>query len=170
MIRNVFHRVAHLFNTVAILVIFALALLVFFDVLGRFLFGQPIRGTHEIVANLVVGFFFLQLPFGIFTGSMVRATVLLNALAPIGRRVANSVNALIGIIVFAVLAYATWSPLKQAIEVGAYEGEGVLRVPQWPVLLTIVLMGALAAVSYLFLLIDALVGSHDRPGGKGRHS
>jgi TRAP-type C4-dicarboxylate transport system permease small subunit len=135
-----------------------IAMTIVVDVFGRFVFNSPLTGTAEIVANSVVSIAFLQIPFAIRTYGMLRTTVVLDKLGPAGRRVFNIATYLLGIVVFAVMAYASWEPMLNSWSISEYEGEGALRVPVYPVRTFIVAMSALAAFAYVLLLLRELRG------------
>ena len=65
----------------------ALALLIFGDVMGRIILTQPIPGTKEILQNSIVTITFLQIPLAIYSGSMLRTTILSDAVPPAMRRI-----------------------------------------------------------------------------------
>lgn len=147
--------VARLFHIVSVFGLLAIALLVCADVLSRGLFNVPVPGTAEMVANTLVGLVFLQLPFAVLSNGMIRATVVYDAAGPRGRLAIETVTCLLGMLICGAIAYGGWGPMLEAIDIGAYEGEGALRVPVWPVRVILVVMSALAALAYLAMLANA---------------
>jgi TRAP-type C4-dicarboxylate transport system permease small subunit len=147
--------VARVFHIISVFGLLAIALLVCADVLSRGLFNRPVPGTAEMVANTLVGLLFLQLPFAVLSNSMIRATVVYDAVGNRGRLAIETVTCLLGIGICGAIAYGGWGPMLAAIEIGAYEGEGALRVPIWPVRIILVVMSALAALAYLAMLVNA---------------
>lgn len=147
--------VARIFHIASVFGLLAIALLVCADVLSRGLFNAPVPGTAEMVANTLVGLVFLQLPFAVLSNGMIRATVVYDAAGDRGRLLIETVTCLLGIGICGAIAYGGWGPMMEAIEIGAYEGEGALRVPVWPVRIVLVAMAALAAVAYLAMLVNA---------------
>lgn len=165
-VRRAYRGLMQMFHIASVLAILVIALIVSADVIGRGFFNVPLRGTPEIVSNTLVGLVFLQLPFAIMTYSMIRATPLYDKVSRVGQQLIETVTCLIGIGICAALAYGNWGPMWDAIAINAYEGEGALRVPIWPVRIVLVAMSALASVAYLFHLLDAwIIGpSHDTGG------
>lgn len=142
-------RAIHIFSAFWTL---ALALLIFFDATGRGFFGQPIPGTKEIIQNSVVAITFLQLPLAIYSGSMIRTTILADAVPAPVRRVLRTTGALLGLILFLGLIWSTWPSFWDAYRIGEYEGEGALRVPTWPVRGTVLVMSVFGFWSYLSMI------------------
>lgn len=131
----------------------ALALLIFGDVMGRQLFGTPIPGTKEILQNSVVSIAFLQLPLAIYSGSMLRTSVLADAVPPFIRKIFRTFSALLGICVFVALVWSTSDSFADAYRIGEYEGEGSLRVPTWPVRGAVMVMSAFVVLAYIQMII-----------------
>ncbi|PJE37055.1 hypothetical protein CVM52_08855 [Pseudooceanicola lipolyticus] len=136
--------------------VFVLALLIIADVLGRTLFLHPIAGTKEILQNSVIAVTFLQLPLAIYSGSMLRTTLLLDHLGPRGALVLRIFAWLLGAGLFAAIAYASFSPALTAVRLGEYEGEGAMRIYTWPVRFLLVGTSAFAALAYISVLIADL--------------
>ena len=129
-----------------------LALLIFLDVCGRGLYSQPIPGTKEIIQNSIVAITFLQLPLAIYSGSMLRTTVLADAVPASVRRVLRTLCYLLGVALFVSLVISTWEPLMDAYRIGEYEGEGALRVPVWPVRGLILVTAIFSLFAYLSMI------------------
>lgn len=143
-------RAIHLFSAFWTL---ALAFLIFGDVIGRTALSRPIPGTKEIIQNSVVAITFLQLPLAIYSGSMLRTSILADAVPPIVRRLLRTLGALLGLTVFVGLIWSTWPAFSDAYRIGEYEGEGALRVPTWPVRGTVLVMSIFGFWAYLSMII-----------------
>ena len=148
-------RFTRLFHLVSVFGLFAISLLVCADVVSRGMFNKPVPGTAEMVANTLVALVFLQLPFAVLSNGMIRATVVYDAANDAGRLAIETFTCILGIFICGAIAYGGWRPMLEAIEIGAYEGEGAFRVPVWPVRIVLVAMSALAAIAYLAMLINA---------------
>ncbi len=150
-----FHRVTGVMNAIGTTWIIVLMLLIDADVLGRDVFGTPVRGVTEIVAMSIVGIVFLQLADTLHAGKFTRAEVLLAYLQRRHRRLARALQGvyhLVGATLLAVICWASWGPLVEAIKIGEYVGAmGDFVAPMWPVRLIIVLGSACAALTFLFL-------------------
>jgi len=130
----------------------ALAVLIFFDVTSRSLFSQPIPGTKEIVQNSIVAITFLQLPLAIYSGSMLRTTVLADAVPKFIRRLLRTIAYLLGVLLFIGLVLSSYEPFIDAYRIGEYEGEGALRVPVWPLRGIILLASVFGIFAYLSMI------------------
>lgn len=145
-------RLAQSIHVVSAFWVLVLAVIIFVDVGGRFLFNSPLLGAAEIIKNSVVSITFLQLPLAIYRGGMIRTTVIYDALGPSGQRLLRSFANLLGLLFFLGTAYSSWEPALEAWEIGEYEGEGALRVPTYPVRFLVAATSAFAAFVYLYLL------------------
>ena len=150
-----FQRLGRWLNALGTLWIVALMLLINTDVLGRNLFNAPVRGVTELVALSIVGIVFLQLADTLHSGRFTRADVLLDRLKrtrPVLAARLQALYHLIGAALMAVILWAAWSPLMEAIRIREYVGAiGDFTAPVWPVRL-IMLVG-LAATLITFVLL-----------------
>lgn len=150
-----FQRVGRVLNALGTLWIVALMLLINTDVLGRNLFNAPVRGVTELVALFIVGIVFLRLADTLHSGRFTRADVLLDRLKrtrPMWAARLQAVFHLVGAGLMAVILWASWSPLVEAIKIREYVGAiGDFTAPVWPVRL-IMLVG-LAATLVTFVLL-----------------
>ena len=164
-----FARVLHLFSAFWTL---ALAILIFCDVTGRGVLNSPIPGTKEIIQNSVVAITFLQLPLAIYSGSMLRTTILADAVPEVVRRLLRTLAMVLGFAVFMGLLWSTWGSFWDAYRIGEYEGEGALRVPTWPVRGTVLVISAFGAIAYLSMIwydwTGQLVDEAEAPGALPR--
>jgi len=145
-------RLSRAIHLVSALWTLGLAILIFLDVGGRSLLSQPIPGTKEIIQNSIVAITFLQLPLAIYSGSMLRTSVLADAVPQVVRRVLRSICYLLGVLLFIGLAISTYEPLLEAYRIGEYEGEGALRVPVWPLRGVILIMSVFGIFAYLSMI------------------
>jgi len=123
-------RLLHIFSAFWTM---ALAFLIFCDVFGRIFLSSPIPGTKELLQNSVVTITFLQIPLAIYSGSMLRTSILSDAVPPTFRRLLRTFASILGLLLFLALIWGTWPSFWDAYRIGEYEGEGSLRVPTWPV-------------------------------------
>ena len=150
-----FQRLGKLLNGLGTLWIIALMVLINSDVLGRNLFATPVRGVTELVALSIVGIVFLQLADTLQSGRFTRADVLLEKLKrtrPVMAARLQALYHLMGAGLMAVILWAAWSPLVEAIRIREYVGAiGDFTAPVWPVRL-IMLVG-LSATLVTFVLL-----------------
>ncbi len=148
-------RTTHVVSAFWVLV---LAAIIFVDVMGRYLFSQPLLGATEVIANSVVSITFLQLPLAIYRGGMIRSTLLYDAVGATARRWLRTLAGVLGLAFFLGTAFSAWGPALEALAVSEYEGEGALRVPTYPVRFLVVATSIFAAYVYLHLLYGDWTG------------
>lgn len=125
-----------------------LSFLVVADVVGRTVFGSPVKGTPEIVSMSIVVICFLQASYAIRSGGMLRVDTF-EMLLPLRLREALlAAGSLLGVLFFGVIVYGGLDPLSHAWASGEYEGEGALRVPTWPARLVVIVGSGLATLNY----------------------
>ena len=145
-------RIAQTTHVVSAFWVLVLAGIIFVDVSGRYLLGQPLLGATEIIRNSVVSITFLQLPLAIYRGGMIRSTILYDAVGENARRGLRTFANVLGLAFFLGTAFSAWGPAVEALGVSEYEGEGALRVPTYPVRFLVAVTSAFAAYVYLHLL------------------
>ena len=142
-------RVARALLALAATLAFLLSFLVVADVVGRGMFGAPVKGTPEIVSMSIVIICFLQASYAIRSGGMLSVDLLPSLLPPRVREALAVLGCLLGVAFFGVIVYGGFDGFLHAWRSDEYEGEGALRIPTWPARLVVVLGSALAALNYL---------------------
>ena len=97
-------KVARGIHILSSLWVFILALVILADVFGRILFLSPLPGTKEILQNSVIIVTFLQLPLAIYSGSMLRTTLVTDALPPALQKLMRTLCYVLGFALFAAVA------------------------------------------------------------------
>ena len=159
-------RIAQTTHIVSAFWVLVLALIIFVDVMGRYLFSQPLLGATEIIRNSVVSITFLQLPLAIYRGGMIRSTIVYDALGVNWRRALRTLANVLGLLFFLGTAFSAWGPALEALGVSEYEGEGALRVPTYPVRFLVVVTSVFAAYVYIHLMYLDLTGRVDPDRGE----
>jgi TRAP-type C4-dicarboxylate transport system permease small subunit len=145
-------RIARTTHVVSAFWVLVLALIIFVDVAGRYLFSLPLLGATEIIKNSVVSITFLQLPLAIYRGGMIKTTLVYDRLGPSGQRSIRTLASVLGLLFFLGTAFSAWGPAIEAFGVSEYEGEGALRVPTYPIRFLVAITAAFAAYVYLYLI------------------
>lgn len=143
-------RYMHILSSVWV---FILAAVIMVDVFGRVLFSQPLPGTKEILQNSVIAVTFLQIPLAIYSGSMLRTTLVNELMPEFVKKLLRTIAFVLGFILFAAIGYATFPEAVEAYRLAEYEGEGSFRIYTWPIRFLIVITGAFAAFAYLSLIV-----------------
>ncbi len=148
---------------------FLLSFVVVTDVIGRVAYNSPLKGTPEMVSISIVMICFLQAGYAVRSGGMINADFLLVRLSPRWQSWALAVGALLGVAFFTLVCWGAIDPALHAWNSNEFEGEGALRVPSWPARFIVVMGAALAAFSYVLLVLEhiraALQGRGPQPSG-----
>ncbi len=139
---------------IAAILAFLLCFLVVADVIGRVIFNSPIKGTPEIVSSSIVVICFLQAGYAIRSGGMLNVDAFVSKLPPGIQGWIGAFGALLGALFFAFLCWGSLDGAEHAWTSNEFEGEGALRVPVWPARFVIVLGTAMAATSYILLMLE----------------
>ncbi|MBP7064660.1 TRAP transporter small permease subunit [Ferrovibrio sp.] len=151
-----FSRLLGAMNALGTLWIFLLMLLIDADILGRELFGAPVRGTTELLSLSIVGIVFLQLGHALMVGRITRSDMLLDSLITHRPRAGYLLQGffhLLGAIFLGLVFWGSLGQFEEAVEIGEYVGAiGDFTAPTWPIKL-LILIGAMATLlQYLRLL------------------
>jgi TRAP-type C4-dicarboxylate transport system permease small subunit len=128
-------------------------ILIVVDVLGRNFFNSPVTGVAEVAGRSVVAIVFLQIAAGVASKRMTRADFLIRIIRSRAPRTAIGLEisfALLGAIVFLLIAYATWPDFMSSWGSNDFFGvQGIFTIPTWPFWAIVVVGSILAAVAYL---------------------
>ncbi len=138
---------------------FLLCFVVVADVSGRVLLNRPLQGTPELVSSSIVIICYLQAAYAIRSGGMLETDALVTYLPSRGRSLLSVVSSLLGVLLFGLIFWGTIDGLAYSIESGEYEGEGALRVPMWPVRLSVLIGSGLAVIAYCLLALRHLTAA-----------
>lgn len=146
---RVFGGLLSTLNTIASVWVLFLVALISADVVGRVAFNAPLPGVPEIVKFSIVGMVWLQMAYTLRSNAHLRTVLVLAALPRLGQRVTLIANSLVGVGMFSLIVWLGWIELVKNWEIGAFEGEGALRIPVWPIWAILVGGAALTAVQFL---------------------
>ena len=152
---RVFEKILIVLNYVSVLLIFATAIWIFGDVVGRFFFNQPIPGTTELIKTAILAIVFLGVAYTLNRKAHIRTTVLVRRLKPRAAAWMEALGALIGIIIFSLTVYYGWEAAVKAWEVQEFEGVQ-LRIPTYPSRFIMVLGSALLVIQYTLHFIESI--------------
>lgn len=152
-VRRIFNRIVSTLSFIGTIWIALLMFLIVADVLARGLMDSPIQGVPEIVKNSIVGLTFLQLSHVLREGRHIRTTVIYDRVNNTMKKVIDLFASLIGIIIFALLFYATLEPAIQAYELKTFEGNAV-RIPTFPTYFFILLGSFFMILQFILIIFD----------------
>lgn len=103
------------------------------DVILRFAFNLPIGGTILFVSLMYMPcIVFLPLAFAEKRDAHISVELVYDRLPKTVQRVLDFLSHSLSVVIFAALAYRTWSEALSKLAIGASEMEGSLRIPVWP--------------------------------------
>jgi len=150
-----FSRLLGVMNALGTLWIFLLMLLIDADILGRELFGAPVRGTTELLSLSIVGIVFLQLGHALMVGRITRSDMVIETLLtrrPRAGHLLQGLFHLLGAAFLGIIFWGGWGQFEEAVEIGEYVGAaGDFTAPTWPIKLLILIGAAATLAQYLIL-------------------
>ena len=150
---RIYNKTLFVLNYISVICIFAVSLLVFSDVVGRYFFNNPIPGTTEIVKCMIIIIVFLGLAYTFQQERHIRTVLILDRMPPAQKRWVEIIACLIGIGVFTLLCITSIEAAWDSIEAGEYDGVQV-RVPVYPTRLAVALGSSLLVVQSVINLVN----------------
>jgi len=143
-------------NAIGTICIFAVMVLINFDIFGRFLFSSPVPGVKELVELSIVAIVFLQLPHTLKVGRITRSDAAFNKLLTHMPRLGHALSALYnltGALLCAFITYGSVPRFTQAWTGNHYVGnQGIFVAPVWPVRMIIIIGCVCLTIQFLILL------------------
>ncbi|MEP9377523.1 TRAP transporter small permease [Aquabacter sp. CN5-332] len=147
---------------IASILAFALCFVVCADVIGRVIFGTPLKGTPELVSSSIVIICYLQASYAILSGGMMYVDAF-TVHFPVPVQAALGVlGSLLGAVLFGIIFWGSIDGFIHAWTSGEFEGEGALHVPMWPVRLAVLAGTGLALLAYILLACRQVVAARHR--------
>jgi TRAP-type C4-dicarboxylate transport system permease small subunit len=135
---------------------FILAFIVCTDVVGRYFFNSPLKGTPEMVSMAIVIIAYLQASYAIRSGGMIAVDAFYVNYPTRLKSLVSLIGSILGVILFALICSGSFHGAVDAWVSGEYEGEGALRVPSWPAKFVLVVGTFLASIAYFTLALKQL--------------
>lgn len=139
-------------NSVGTFWVFCLMFVICADVVGRYVFNAPIRGVAEMVGYSIVTAVFLQFANTLHVGRFTRADLLITRIetaCPAFGYLLGALFDLLGIAVFAGIAWGTYPKLQHAWDTSEFTGTpGDFTFIIWPFLAVIVFGAVATAVEF----------------------
>jgi TRAP-type C4-dicarboxylate transport system permease small subunit len=142
-------------NVVGTVLIILMAVAVNLDVLGRDLFNSPVPGVTEFIGMSIVSVVFLQLANTLREERHVSNDIIMAAIGVRHPRIAWLFYGLCHVVGAALLALIVWYVWPIVVE--NYQGDyykgtaGVIEIPVWPFMMTVIVGGAATVIQYLQL-------------------
>lgn len=146
-------------KTISLLILIGIVVLVY-EVLARYVFGQPTIWAHGYTQRIFGSYFVLVGAYTLIRNEHVRVDIVLNAASPRGRAFLDLVNMAFLIIWGAVLSWEAFWFFEDSWRFNEVD-ESALRHPLWPVklvlflgVLMITVQGVVEAIRALILVIN----------------
>ena len=154
-------RSTEILQAIAAIWLIFVALTIFAEVafrnLGLFL------GADQIVQNSVPAIVFLQVPFAIAAGTMLRTTLIFGLVKRKFRLSINFVSYIIGIALFVGIAVGGWTDMIRGWEIREYQGIGAIEFPVYIIRTVIVVCSIIVSLIYINLAFRAITGTDTTP-------
>jgi TRAP-type transport system small permease protein len=128
-------------------ILFAMMLLTFADVVGRYVFNRPVQGAFEVTELMLVVLIFAGLPLVSYADEHVTMDFIDRLLAPAGRaRLQRAMH----VVIAAIMAFLTWLVWLKADRIWAYrDATDVLRIVYGPFVYFMAVMIGLTGLIHL---------------------
>lgn len=148
-------------RTLGALWVFAMMLAVVTDVIGRYLFNAPIKGTTEMVTLSVVAVLYLEISSTLRSGGMTRSDAFYGKLLARHSRIGSALGLLYdaaGACLAGAIMVRAWPRWLEAWRSDYYIGIiDVFTFPEWPLLLIIFLGCGLTGLQFLVFATDHVI-------------
>ena len=113
-------------------------------------------GADQIVQNSVPAIVFLQVPFAIVSGTMLRTTLIYEFCSKNAKIIINVLSFLIGIMLFVGIAVGGWTDMIKGWEIREYQGIGAIEFPVYIVRTVIIFAAIIIVYIYASLIVGQL--------------
>ena len=152
---NFLKKTPELLQSVAAIWLILVAITIFAEVTFRN-FGLFL-GADQIVQNSVPAIVFLQVPFAIASGTMLRTTLIYDFFKERGKKIVNRISYIIGVLLFTGIAVGGWTDMIKGWEIGEYQGIGAIEFPVYPIRTVIIFSSIIIVIIYSTLIIKTFV-------------
>ena len=114
-------------------------------------------GADQIVQNSVPAIVFLQVPFAIASGTMLRTTLIYDFFKERGKKIVNRISYIIGVLLFTGIAVGGWTDMIKGWEIGEYQGIGAIEFPVYPIRTVIIFSSIIIVIIHSTLIIKTFV-------------
>ena len=152
---NFLKKTPELLQSIAAIWLILVAITIFAEVTFRN-FGLFL-GADQIVQNSVPAIVFLQVPFAIASGAMLRTTLIYDFFKERGKRIVNRISYTIGVLLFTGIAVGGWTDMIKGWEIGEYQGIGAIEFPVYPIRTVIIFSSIIIVIIYSTLIIKTFV-------------
>lgn len=125
------------------------------DVLGRYLFDKPLPVSFEIAEMLMIFVVFAALPYVHVCRKHLRLTFLFKRMPPQGQLIGDVLALVIGIFIFAIIAWQATDWAMSAWHTNEYR-LGVVRIPYFPARFALAIGAYITTLEFLVDLVGRI--------------
>ena len=155
---NFLKKTPEFLQSIAAIWLILVALTIFAEVAFRN-FGFFL-GADQVVQNSVPAIVFLQVPFAIASGTMLRTTLIFDFFKSRGKKIINIISYLIGIMLFIGIAVGGWTDMIKGWEIGEYQGIGAIEFPVYPIRTVIIFCSIIVVFIYISMIAKLLLSKN----------
>ncbi len=111
-------------------------------------------GADQIVQNSVPAIVFLQVPFAIVSGTMLRTTLIYEFCTKNGKKIINILSFLIGVMLFIGISVGGWTDMIKGWEIKEYQGIGAIEFPVYIIRTVIIFASIMIVFIYASLVFN----------------
>lgn len=151
---RVVQRVVKSVNLITVVILCALALLTTADVVGRYVFNKPIRGTYELSELALVVMAFMGMSYTAIQKAHISISMFTNKLSAKSQAILDAINNSVGLVLFALIAWQGWGGAIEAIT--HHVTTDALKVPVYPVKMFVVLGSILFCLVLVMQVLQSI--------------
>jgi TRAP-type C4-dicarboxylate transport system permease small subunit len=104
---------------------------------------------------------FLQVPFAIVSGTMLRTTLIYEFCSKNGKKIINVLSFAIGIMLFIGISVGGWTDMIKGWEIREYQGIGAIEFPVYIVRSVIIFASIMIVFIYSILIFNEFKNKND---------
>ena len=141
-------------DVVGAILLFAMMMLTFVDVVGRYVFSRPVLGAFEITEFMLATLIFVGIPLITLRGGHITVDLFDHFLSDTVKRIRNRLVYVLWAVVLAYLGYQLWIKTIDLVDTNE-----ITQVLRWPVAPLGYIMVVLVFLSALIALLIAITGA-----------
>ena len=153
-------------NIAGTILILGMAIAVNADIVGRDVFNHPIPGVNEFIGLSIVAVVFLQMANTLHEDRHVSNDIIISQFSGSHPRLSAGIYAcfhVVGALLMAIIVVYVWPIMLEHYRGGYYAGTaGVIEIPTWPFMATVVIGAAATALQFLMDAWRMTVRAADR--------
>jgi TRAP-type C4-dicarboxylate transport system permease small subunit len=142
---------------IAAAALFAMMMITIADIIGRYVFNNPIKGTWELVGFLLVGASALALGYCQIRKGHIRVDFLLKRFPEKMQAVLTILAHFLGLVAFSALCWQVILYMQYYLSVKTGNATDTLHIPFYPFVLVLAIGAGMLALVLLFDLVHSII-------------